>query len=39
MHQMFIEPTKKYADVIVPQGGKNHVAIDILVTKINQSLL
>jgi len=38
MHQMFIEPTKKFADVIVPQGGKNHVAIDILVTKINQSL-
>jgi len=38
MHQTFIEPTKKYADVIVPQGGKNHVAIDILATKINQSL-
>lgn len=38
MHQTFIEPTKKYADVIVPQGGKNNVAIDILATKINQSL-
>ena len=38
MHQTFIEPTKKYADVIVPQGGKNSVAIDILATKINQSM-
>ena len=38
MHQTFIEPTKKYADVIVPQGGKNNVAIDILATKINQSM-
>lgn len=38
MHQTFIEPTKRYADVIVPQGGKNVVAIDILATKILQSL-
>ena len=38
MHQTFIEPTKKYADVIVPQGGKNNVAIDILATKIHQSM-
>jgi len=38
MHQTFIEPTKKYADVIVPQGGKNDVAIDILATKIHQSM-
>lgn len=38
MHQNFIEPTKRYADVIVPQGGKNHVAIDIIATKINQIL-
>ncbi len=38
MHQTFIEPTKKYADVIVPQGGKNDVAIDILATKIHQSI-
>jgi len=38
MHQTFIEPTKRYADVIVPQGGKNDVAIDILATKIHQSM-
>lgn len=30
MHLQFIEPTKRYADLIVPQGGKNYVAIDIL---------
>lgn len=38
MHQTFIEPTKRYADVIIPQGGQNVVAIDILATKILQSL-
>lgn len=38
MHQTFIEPTKRYADVIVPQGGKNLVAIDILSTKVHQIL-
>ncbi len=38
MHQTFIEPTKKYADVIVPQGGKNDVAIDILATTVHQSM-
>jgi uridine kinase len=30
MHLQFIEPSKRYADLIVPQGGKNKVAIDIL---------
>ena len=34
MHQQFVEPTKKYADIIIPEGGKNPVAIDILRTKI-----
>jgi len=38
MHQTFIEPTKRHADVIVPQGGKNDVAIDILASKIKQSM-
>ncbi|MCR8969095.1 uridine kinase [Facklamia sp. 7083-14-GEN3] len=35
MHHQFTEPTKRYADIIVPEGGHNHVAIDLLVTKIN----
>ncbi|MDD3191429.1 MAG: uridine kinase [Bacilli bacterium] len=34
MHMMFVEPSKIYADLIVPEGGKNEVAIDVLVNKI-----
>ncbi len=30
MHIQFIEPTKRFANIIVPQGGNNHIAIDIL---------
>lgn len=30
MHEQFIEPTKKYADLIIPQGGENHKGINIL---------
>lgn len=35
MHETFIEPSKRYADVIVPEGGKNEVAVDLLTTKID----
>ncbi len=35
MHDQFVEPSKRYADVIIPEGGKNKVAIDLLITKIN----
>jgi len=38
MHLQFIEPTKRYADIIVPQGGTNHIAIDILSSKIKMKL-
>lgn len=34
MHYEFIEPTKRYADIIIPEGGYNKVAIDIMVAKI-----
>lgn len=34
MHEQFIEPSKRYADVIVPEGGDNRVAVDLLTTKI-----
>jgi uridine kinase len=34
MHLQFVEPTKRYADIIVPEGGYNWVAIDLLKTKI-----
>ena len=35
MHTTFIEPTKRYADIIIPEGGSNTVAIDLLATKIS----
>ena len=38
MHDQFIEPTKKFADIIIPQGGENLVAIDILVSMIRQKV-
>ena len=38
MHLQFVEPTKRYADVIVPQGGANVVAIDLLAAKIKAIL-
>ncbi|SHE89433.1 uridine kinase [Clostridium fallax] len=38
MHMQFTEPTKRYADIIIPEGGQNKVAIDILVAKIKQIL-
>ena len=34
MHEQFIEPSKKYAHIIIPEGGSNHVAVDLLTTKI-----
>ncbi|MGO4887372.1 uridine kinase [Anaerobacillus sp. MEB173] len=38
MHLQFIEPTKRYADLIIPEGGQNQVAIDLMVTKIRTVL-
>lgn len=38
MHLQFIEPTKRDADIIVPQGGENKVAIDILASRIKMKL-
>ena len=35
MHQQFIEPSKRHADIIIPEGAKNLVAIDLLTTKIS----
>ena len=34
----FILPTKKYADIIIPRGGDNHVAIDLIVEHIRTKL-
>lgn len=38
MHDQFIEPTKQFADIIVPNGGTNQKAIDILTTYIEKML-
>jgi len=38
MHNQFVEPTKRYADIIIPEGGQNAVAIDLMVTKIRSIL-
>ncbi len=39
MHSMYIEPTKRYADLIVPQGGNNTVAINLLTDYIESRLI
>jgi uridine kinase len=38
MHLLFIEPNKRYADIIIPEGGKNQIAIDILTSRIKEKL-
>jgi len=38
MHLLFIEPNKRYADIIIPEGGKNQVAIDLLTSRIRMKL-
>lgn len=38
MYYQFVEPSKRHADIIIPRGGKNMIAIDILTTKIKSVL-
>ena len=38
MHEKYVEPSKKNADIIVPQGGKNPVALDLIVGRIQRHL-
>ncbi len=38
MHLQFVEPSKRYADIIVPRGGHNQVAIEMIVAKIRQRM-
>ena len=38
MHLEFVEPSKRHADVIIPRGGRNEVAIDMVLARV-QSLL
>lgn len=38
MHEQFVEPSKRYADIIVPEGGKNLVALDMIVQRVEHHL-
>jgi len=38
MHLQFVEPTKRYADMIVPRGGENRVAIDLISAMVHEKL-
>ena len=38
MHEAFVEPSKKHADIIIPEGGKNPVAYNMLITEIARHL-
>ena len=38
MHEQFVEPSKRYADLIVPEGGKNAVALDMIMQRIQHHI-
>ena len=38
MHEKYVEPSKKYADLVVPEGGKNLVALDMIMGRIARHL-
>ncbi len=38
MHEKYVEPSKKYANIVVPEGGKNVVALDMIVDRIQRHL-
>ena len=38
MHEMYVEPSKKYANIIVPEGGNNQVALDMIMGRIRRHL-
>lgn len=38
MHEAFIEPSKRYADLIVPEGGENEIAVSLLASRIEKSI-
>ncbi len=39
MHLKFVEPSKRYADIIIPKGGKNHVAREMVISHIERKLV
>ena len=38
MHEMYVEPSKKHAHLVVPEGGRNYVALDMILTRIERHL-
>ena len=38
MHELYVEPSKKYADVIIPVGGYNQVALDMVIERVRAHL-
>ena len=38
MHERYVEPSRKYADLVVPEGGKNQVALDMIIHRIRRHL-
>ncbi len=38
MHEKYVEPSKKYAHIVVPEGGKNHIALDMILGRIQRHL-
>ena len=38
MHEMYVEPSKKFADIIIPEGGRNIVALDMIKHRVNREL-
>jgi uridine kinase len=38
MHDQFVEPSKKYADIIIPYGGRNKIAVNMLIEIINRRI-
>ncbi|MFT3774434.1 MAG: hypothetical protein QM820_54435 [Minicystis sp.] len=38
MHLQFVEPSKRWADLIIPEGGNNKVALDLIISKLENVL-
>ena len=38
MHELYVEPSKKFANIVVPEGGRNFVALDLILTRIQKHL-
>ena len=38
MHEQYVEPSKKFADIVIPEGGKNLVALDMIIDRISRHL-